>query len=1318
MATVQGDLKLHVDLLEEARHNLTLTTERLGTTSEELDMMKVVRTLEGVPGVDPAEIIDGFVGQLEAKDSEIEEMRKTWKKKKRRPTHNKENSNTSSNPNPAASSPPPPPDDSDSDSDSESEEEFPASSSPLSSIPESRLTAQVTALTAQMEALAVELAAEKQRYLESDRDKDALITESSLSYKRTISKLERKLATTVAEATSLRSDISSLRSDKLSTEELVRQLNYNLETTKQHLSVQTKLANTNVSFASTYSEPSPTSSSELSRLQSLLDERTNNVAVLMQTIETLQSAINSSSMEDSSADDTATCADDSIMSGNTNHTSSAASSFAHSALSKRVISLTAELSSATAVAAMMERRADQMGLEVQQRSKYSNFLAAKLKLYEDENKKHDMRAGIVADEHNRLMNTFNRELSRTTNQNNDLRRTLAATETSCKDSEIEQTALSSDIVVLEDTVHGLRKKLREETADPSSNTSNSNSPSANSKATPLALTDQLRITSIVENFTDQLQQLRGSSKPNRRTKQQDDQIFAWVVDVVIKTDSQMLDLARERNELQKELRKTIIERDSMDLSLEEAHQREAHFEKRLELCEAALASRATLKLTQTENSLAAMESRVREAQDELVALSEKDLYICAEHRSTVQQLVNATAGLSKAEAQKISLQAELKCASSKARTQAGLELDDKIADSETKIRQWFDSELAALVSGRAGKGKQWNDFDKYDDELVAANEAAASLAQALATAKQVQHGLELKLGVTLDRCDSSSEQIGVLQQSLHDVVSASSTHGNGEEAGFMSRLWELYAPTGTKTHTSPAGEPNPTFQNLIAEVDTLRAKVKEADHEVATSSKEQERLNVWLGEARKDAENAQEQLSKRTNAIRGELEKRHSREVTLLQQQREEQHSAQIGALGQLRSELLNKETALNEAKLRLQLFGDNGSETVQVSNMNTGEISYHPPIVQQNALQQERDFLLQKNDSLVEELRVCSGEKFDLENECERLVGAAASYQAEVTHVGEELNIHRHALRGLEESVGGAVKASQGVGSDGGEGEISSSVLSRSLASAKLAEAAALQKLQKSSQNEVSLRVKIEEKEREVKELKRLVNGEGKGDGKQFSEEVRKAVDLDSESPWAEENVTKLRQRVSTQASAIAYLELRIAQLMAEQSVAVGDSGLQNLQRELNELREDKARVETELIEVRGQMEVRGKLALSVLDSNTTRLEGDREVKQLQKLDDERGVREQEREREVGELRGDMYGVSTEKKNLVAMLDEKSKEVETLREAAKANKKEHAALFAELRESSERLLKFGGGRVKDYVKEGADVSFELDVENVKKRPL
>ena len=183
-----------------------------------------------------------------------------------------------------------------------------------------------------------------------------------------------------------------------------------------------------------------------------------------------------------------------------------------------------------------------------------------------------------------------------------------------------------------------------------------------------------------------------------------------------------------------------------------------------------------------------------------------------------------------------------------------------------------------------------------------------------------------------------------------------------------------------------------------------------------------------LREARRDAENAQDQLSKRVVAIRNELETRHGKEVASLMQRNSEQHSAQVSVLGTLRSELLKKEGEIQEARLRLQLFGAGGggeggaSQAAALAGFSSSndlfEMSSHVPSVQVNALQQERDFLLQKSDKLVEELKVCSEEKFELEKECERLISSSASLQADANHAHQELSLHRQALRALDEAA------------------------------------------------------------------------------------------------------------------------------------------------------------------------------------------------------------------------------------------------------------------------------------------------------------
>jgi hypothetical protein len=127
----------------------------------------------------------------------------------------------------------------------------------------------------------------------------------------------------------------------------------------------------------------------------------------------------------------------------------------------------------------------------------------------------------------------------------------------------------------------------------------------------------------------------------------------------------------------------------------------------------------------------------------------------------------------------------------------------------------------------------------------------------------------------------------------------------------------------------------------------------------------------------------------------------------------------------------------------------------------------HHQPF-KSKAAQQERDFLQLKVDKLVEDLKSCAQEKFDLEAECERLVGSTASLVAEAKHADQDLAIHRNALRALEESVTSSLAESKddNFGAMNRGNKLFSTVLARSLASSRLAESSALQKLQKLSHN------------------------------------------------------------------------------------------------------------------------------------------------------------------------------------------------------------------------------------------------------------
>lgn len=102
--------------------------------------------------------------------------------------------------------------------------------------------------------------------------------------------------------------------------------------------------------------------------------------------------------------------------------------------------------------------------------------------------------------------------------------------------------------------------------------------------------------------------------------------------------------------------------------------------------------------------------------------------------------------------------------------------------------------------------------------------------------------------------------------------------------------------------------------------------------------------------------------------------------------------------------------------------------------------------------------------------------EKFDLEAECERLVGSTASLEAEAKHAHQDLSVHRNALRALEESVTSSLaEPASAEDLDNlivNNKSISTPVLARCLASSKLVESSALGKLQKVAHNEVKLKV------------------------------------------------------------------------------------------------------------------------------------------------------------------------------------------------------------------------------------------------------
>ena len=589
------------------------------------------------------------------------------------------------------------------------------------------------------------------------------------------------------------------------------------------------------------------------------------------------------------------------------------------------------------------------------------------------------------------------------------------------------------------------------------------------------------------------------------------------------------------------------------------------------------------------------------------------------------------------------LSSDLKLVQGKARADAVRDINIMILENEQKLKKWLETELPILCRNLSSHpNKMWS---KFDDEAMEDLNTSTALAQALSVSKVIQGKLEMQLSSALERCDASNSEVAELNQvssrlqdeinCLHGVVGSSKVEG-----GF-SRLWELYAPTGNLMESTKVsrGEPNPTMQNLLQEVDGLRSTAQKAEQNLKSSESERSRLQMWLNEARGDAEEAQHQLSKRVTIIRSELEARHGKEITSVIQRNSEQQTNQAEVIGNLRGELVQKEGKLQDLKMRLQLNDGNGDFGDYNNSPNFAaqqQSPTSPQVVQIEALNQERDFLLQKNDKLIFDLKASTSEKFELEQECERLITNNSSINSDLASAQQELAIHRSALRALEESVSAAltesVVAKKSNNNTNGKKTIATPILARSLASSKLAESKALHLLKKSSHSEMKLRLKVEELERHTKELGRLARGVGKGDGdgdgdgssNSNSNSNSKVVDINiahenSTSPWVNESLTKLRERVSTQASAIAYLELRIAQFLAETNTEPGDSSVQNIRRDMETLREEKQELEFELNELKIETTERNILALHTLDVNSSRTGANEEQKSgslLEKLD------------------------------------------------------------------------------------------------------
>jgi len=285
-------------------------------------------------------------------------------------------------------------------------------------------------------------------------------------------------------------------------------------------------------------------------------------------------------------------------------------------------------------------------------------LECKLNLYEAEHKKHEMRAQTMADEHCNFAATNQKELARVSTENNILRRELRECEVKFSEAEVEQVALSGDCQILEESLFNLRNKLKnsgvvdqEVTSNSSSSSnetsivisshSNNNNNKVNNGAAPPNPNPNppSKVSSLVQQVIYQLAQLF-SRNPDllHNNKSQEDQMFAFVSDVLIKTDAECISANNRVRQFGHQLHNIQLERDNFALENYDFKTSQKTLLRRLDLAETALSDESALKWTHTENTISMLERRVATMQIELLSMAEKDLYICAEHRTNGEQV--------------------------------------------------------------------------------------------------------------------------------------------------------------------------------------------------------------------------------------------------------------------------------------------------------------------------------------------------------------------------------------------------------------------------------------------------------------------------------------------------------------------------------------------------------------------------------------------------------------------------------------------------------------------------------------------------------
>jgi hypothetical protein len=857
---------------------------------------------------------------------------------------------------------------------------------------------------------------------------------------------------------------------------------------------------------------------EISKLRSLLEERSLQVSVLMESMETLQAAVSAAREHEAGIEE-----------------SKGLGQWAIPKLVRRVVALTMEASNAAALTSMMERRAEDLLLELKAHDR-GGPSSDDGGLTASEVAQLRIRLKARSEEYHRVLTLREQRIGELSKESEDLRRQLS-------DAVGEAAVSKEQLKQFEDKVRHLEQVLA---LSPSSVTDQASGPTAEvgrmaGGGEPFCETcgrllpqqpvgadhhtreeDALAVpsSSTYSSYIDLLREvLRNVQKwheaeeaalPDAELRPDEatggtagswlDFFVETVADIFTSADLQYVSLVKQVRSLQWKLRNSQLE--AMEGAREkEGWLREREVMRRHEAyLKGQLLKRSWSDAMEGQEVISQLEERCKR-QYEAFARAESQLIWALSEKNWLEEQVDSLAGKAASALRRAEVaDAKVGTLLVGAREEGRQELEARLSDLEASVIEWCQRELPELTHGYgagsfgAGKG------NASDDSLTA---------EALCASRAANAALQLRLDSAVRSLDALKAQHASLLKATErwdsDLVEvkqdppARASSADGEVEALRGRLAELEEGI---------------FEARQAQQRTERL--------LKRCSLENEALRNAAQMALEDQEAHKEQLQKQIKDVLRGSERRQAQEVAKLRQQ-----SQKVEA--KLREELRALRAAQRQAQAEVQ-----PPRPAHAASTFRADVPFPPP----------SDVV-----ASVEPAECPEAAKDHAQLDWERLVGRCAELDAQCRVLEEEVLTKEQAIQALKAAYVRLTPTLPGglgdheAGDVEGEGSLFDvRRLVDELAQSRLQEATALRRLRLAADSEIRLR-------------RALQAQAGDPSGRDFLG-ARKEEGLvglpvyGTMFPGLDEGITNqdddLSAKVTRQAAVIAYLELRLSELLA----------------------------------------------------------------------------------------------------------------------------------------------------------------------------